>query len=355
MLKYCNHVIRNIAAPGRSLGIKRLDDLTVLRKICSLKVPDFMRTSFIVIIDDPSVEDKTIRFLTQTLQQEAAPNACRVRKNQVRRCVGSRFSSAGEKAGTVSDGHPRRAPAGGTQEEMEEPAAVSRGPFATISANVFLAPASARCVIFPAFDTMLNERKFNIGAGPSRNRALDESSADFVLFLDDDVHPAADLLQVYGNAIQTRFGNECSAGTTRLGDEANKRGICGFIGKTAFPPTETSLQRAVLISDVTYMYGISDAIAYPAWGVTANLLVKVASARGQGGGAQRSTTRFGDNFPKTGGGEDVDFCLRCGPLVDGLTGANQFHSAQQSRRENKYYCTFSWYTFCGIVACFSGG
>lgn len=61
----------------------RLDDLTVLKSICSLEVPNFMRTTFIFIIDDPTVGDKDMQVLTQTLQKVAAPNACRVRQNEV--------------------------------------------------------------------------------------------------------------------------------------------------------------------------------------------------------------------------------------------------------------------------------
>ncbi|CAN0567391.1 unnamed protein product, partial [Ectocarpus sp. 12 AP-2014] len=73
---------------------------------------------------------------------------------------------------------------------------------------------------------------------------------------------------------------------------------------TKFPPAETPLHRAVALSDVTYMYGISGELSHPAWGVTANLLVRFSWP-----GKRRVITKFGDQFPKTGGGEDVDFCL----------------------------------------------
>ncbi|CAN0351730.1 unnamed protein product [Hapterophycus canaliculatus] len=74
---------------------------------------------------------------------------------------------------------------------------------------------------------------------------------------------------------------------------------------TKFPPVTTALHRAVTLSDVTFMYGISGEMSDPAWGVTANLLVRLSWP-----GRRRSSTRFGNRFPKTGGGEDVDFCLR---------------------------------------------
>lgn len=106
------------------------------------------------------------------------------------------------------------------------------------------------------------------------------------------MEPAPDILHVYGRAIVENGGQDVVA--------------CGFIGKTAFPPPVTSLQRAILLSDLTFMYGISDHVARPAWGVTANIVVRVASARTE----RRWDTMFGESFPKTGGGEDVDFCIR---------------------------------------------
>jgi glycosyltransferase involved in cell wall biosynthesis len=41
----------------------------------------------------------------------------------------------------------------------------------------------------------------NMGAPKTRNVGLDESAADWVLFLDDDVVPEYDLLQHYVDAI----------------------------------------------------------------------------------------------------------------------------------------------------------
>lgn len=142
---------------------------------------------------------------------------------------------------------------------------------------------------------LLDDRllQVNIGAGPSRNRALDESSADYVLFLDDDVEPAPNILHVYGQAILDNRAQD----------------VCGFVGKTIFPPPMTSLQRAVVLSDLTFMYGVSDHVARPAWGVTANVVVRIASGSDARAG-RRWDTRFSGNFPKTGGGEDVDFCIR---------------------------------------------
>lgn len=76
--------------------------------------------------------------------------------------------------------------------------------------------------------------------------------------------------------------------------------IRGFIGLTTFPdPPPTLHTMAVALSDVIYMFSIADKLQRPYWGVTANLVIK----RSKG-------LRFLDCFPKTGGGEDVDLCIR---------------------------------------------
>jgi hypothetical protein len=60
------------------------------------------------------------------------------------------------------------------------------------------------------------------------------------------------------------------------------------------------LHAAVLMSYLTVMFEIaaSEMYAYPAWDVTANLLLK------------RPRVQFDTVYAKTGGGEDVDFCFR---------------------------------------------
>ena len=126
----------------------------------------------------------------------------------------------------------------------------------------------------------------NIGAGPSRNAGLAESAADWVLFLDDDVVPDAHILEAYAAAIATHPR------------------ATGFIGTSLLPPPTTARQAGVHIAGVAYFWGI--ALANPThtdlpWGVTANLCVRRPPPR---------TVEFNAAFPKTGGGEDIDFCLR---------------------------------------------
>ena len=52
------------------------------------------------------------------------------------------------------------------------------------------------------------------------------------------------------------------------------------------------------MSDITFFYDLPDWMGAP-WGVTANLLVRRAG-----------NVRFDERYAKTGGGEDVDFCVR---------------------------------------------
>lgn len=123
----------------------------------------------------------------------------------------------------------------------------------------------------------------NKGCSAARNHGLKESAAEWVLFLDDDVIPQKDLILQYAEAI------------AKLGDSAH-----GFIGLTQIPePTKLHTQ-AVVLSDVTYMYSIASVLPNPKWGVTANLVMRRTP-----GISFRE-----DVFPKTGGGEDVDICLR---------------------------------------------
>lgn len=124
----------------------------------------------------------------------------------------------------------------------------------------------------------------NSGASATRNRGLEESAAEYVLFLDDDVIPDKQLLFEYEKELR-----QLTASTV------------GLVGMVRFPRrTNLSiLHAAVLMSYLTFMFEIASNEHYktPAWGVTANLLVK------------RSKTRFDTAYAKTGGGEDVDFCL----------------------------------------------
>lgn len=75
---------------------------------------------------------------------------------------------------------------------------------------------------------------------------------------------------------------------------------CGFVGLTTFPNTSTcAISNAAYLSHSLYFWSISK--EFPdqpvAWGVTANLLMR------------RTKVRFRTEFPKTGGGEDIAYCI----------------------------------------------
>ena len=124
----------------------------------------------------------------------------------------------------------------------------------------------------------------NLGASASRNRALDESAAEWVLFLDDDVHPDNLILHTYVDAIRAQ------------GDY-----VSGFIGPTQMPPPANVYCAGIELVWLLYFWSKhvrsrkNDEVP---WGVTAQLCTK------------RIEVRFDLRFPKTGGGEDIDYCLR---------------------------------------------
>jgi glycosyltransferase involved in cell wall biosynthesis len=194
-----------------------------LRGICLLSVPSGFRTSFIIVVDNPEllVQTGSKSVSDMLTPDEAAPHLER------------RLFEAAEQTNNIR----------------------------------------VRC----------NAK--NGGASYSRNHGIDESSAEFVLFHDDDVVPVDDLLHAYYKAI-------CNLEE----DEA------GLVGLVPFPHSERRPMKyaSILMSYLTFMFEIANNKIYlnPAWGVTANILLR------------RTLVRFDIHYAKTGGGEDVDYCLR---------------------------------------------
>ena len=120
----------------------------------------------------------------------------------------------------------------------------------------------------------------NLGASGARNRGIEESAADWILFLDDDVEPTENILEAYAKAIREK------------GHDA-----IGFLGPTYFPEEKSLLQLGTRCSYCLYFWDVAARQEQASWGVTANLLMK------------RTRCRFNTSFVKTGGGEDIDFCL----------------------------------------------
>lgn len=146
--------------------------------------------------------------------------------------------------------------------------------------------------------------KANLGASVSRNRGMKESAADWIHFLDDDITPNEDLLVQAAKIIRERPN------------------VVGFIGTSEFPTANNIFTTAIHLADVTYFWDIArkrpDDTDLP-WGVTANLI-----ARRNADGVDFSLI-----FPKTGGGEDIDFCRRKRDrmIAENGQGGGGFHAA----------------------------
>ncbi|KAI0352760.1 NAD-dependent epimerase/dehydratase [Trametes cingulata] len=133
-------------------------------------------------------------------------------------------------------------------------------------------------------DVRIRVNAENLGASASRNRGLQESAAEWVHFLDDDVTPEEDLLVEAERAIR-----------------AHPK-AAGFVGNARFPSADSVFTAAVHLAGVTYFWDIAEKIEEDVpWGVTANLTARRNVLDG---------VDFDLRFPKTGGGEDIDYCRR---------------------------------------------
>ncbi|KAK7685778.1 hypothetical protein QCA50_011124 [Cerrena zonata] len=131
-------------------------------------------------------------------------------------------------------------------------------------------------------DVRIRVNSVNSGASASRNRGLEESSAEWVFFLDDDVSPKPDVLIEAEKAIRS------------------SPSAAGFVGNTYFPSADSIFTAAIHLAGVTYFWDIANKIQTDIpWGVTANLI----SRRNL-----KDNVKYDLIFPKTGGGEDIDFC-----------------------------------------------
>ncbi len=124
----------------------------------------------------------------------------------------------------------------------------------------------------------------NRGASYARNTGYNYSTADWILFLDDDVEPDPSILDAYSGAI-LRYPNAKV-----------------MVGMTELPVPCNAWTAMLKTSNVMYFYGISKHRIHPPWGVTANLMVK--------GSRFNHRVQFNHIYPKTGGGEDIDFVFQ---------------------------------------------
>ncbi|KAH7882103.1 glycosyltransferase family 2 protein [Phlebopus sp. FC_14] len=149
-------------------------------------------------------------------------------------------------------------------------------------------PSSASCAELEAKygsrpDVRIRVNEENLGASASRNRGMKESAAEWVLFLDDDITPKPDILVEAEKVVR-----------------AHPK-AAGFIGNSLFPTANSIFTTAVHLAGVTYFWDIAAKMPEERdmpWGVTANLMARRV----------RDGVEYSVQFPKTGGGEDIDFC-----------------------------------------------
>ncbi len=207
-------------------------DVENLQRICNLNVPEIMKTTFIIIIDNP----KRLKSIVTELGLDTTDSSKEVHNVKASYLLETFLSSK-----TINN-------------------------------------IRVRC------------NEVNVGASTSRNRGIQESSAEYLLFLDDDIIPDQDLLTEYGKA---------------LVNESEEKPILGLVGMVRFPRSNDMkiIHSAVHMSYLTFMFEIAGNKLYkePAWGVTASILFKNFPG-----------ISFDTRYAKTGGGEDVDISLRLG-------------------------------------------
>lgn len=134
-------------------------------------------------------------------------------------------------------------------------------------------------------DLRIRINPVNCGASHTRNVGMDESAAEYILFLDDDIIPDPGIIDQYVLAAR------------KHGEKYD-----GFVGYSELPAEpDRVFPTAVHFSGVTFFWHAAQKMTHIPWGVTANLFVR-----------RSGSLRFDLRYIKTGGGEDIDFCLRLG-------------------------------------------
>lgn len=147
------------------------------------------------------------------------------------------------------------------------------------------------------------KNEVNLGVSATRNRGIDLSKADWILFLDDDIIPAEDILVRYAEGIR------------------NHPEEIGFIGPIDLPTPTHPFNKAVIANGSMDIFGVARVKDGFAWGATANIMFS-RQAIGE--------LRFSNTFPKMGGGEDVDFSYQVRDrnyrkMLKSLSGASVTH------------------------------
>lgn len=163
----------------------------------------------------------------------------------------------------------------------------------------------------------------NRGASVARNTGYNYSTADWCLFLDDDVIPDMHLLDAYVGAI-------------RRYPEAKV-----MVGLTELPRPVNLWTEMLTASKVMFFYGVSKHRTHPPWGVSANMLVR--------GSRHNHTVQFKQCYPKSGGGEDIDLVFQLKDRYEGsrsvvsVPGAKVTHPWWNGGRVcYKQICGWAW-------------
>lgn len=128
---------------------------------------------------------------------------------------------------------------------------------------------------------MLLINEINRGSSFTRNRGIDNSEGDWILFLDDDIIPAPDLLIKYAAAIELY--------PDRL----------GFVGLTQFPKPFNLITEALMLNGAMGHFHMSKFKKEQPWAPTANLMLKKSSL---------GKRRFREEL--NSGGEDVELLVK---------------------------------------------
>lgn len=155
--------------------------------------------------------------------------------------------------------------------------------FYLVSDNPKLKPDSSILSLVDNETVFLLINKENIGASATRNRGIEAGNGGWILFLDDDIAVTDDLLLIYADAI------------------SNRPNEIGFIGRVLMPQPPTPFARAVVAAGSMSIFNIAAEKDYFSWGATANIMVNRVAIK---------DIRFSDAYPKSGGGEEVEFFLR---------------------------------------------
>jgi len=129
---------------------------------------------------------------------------------------------------------------------------------------------------------ILMRNSTNLGVCRTRNVGIDNSIADWIFFIDDDVKPAKNLLFQYTETIKSKP------------DEI------GFFGNAIFPPPINNYTRGLAVSGILTFFSIGKQFEHLRWAPTLNVMIK-RSAIGD--------TRFNMVFDKFGASEEIDFFL----------------------------------------------